>query len=187
MSDINVLNKVTAEYNRQALFSILQTMQQKINELSNHQYGQLSISNNAVTTATTAAVDPTLATNSDYIQVTGIWNAIPHGFNNGITQQTNSITVTRNGVYRLSLWADVTSNVGNSIIAFKFAVNGVINLVRRPQARIDTASDIENVSAYGFAEFVAGDVITLWVACTKTANITLQDLVFSMNELKSNL
>jgi hypothetical protein len=187
MSDINVLNKVTPEYNRQALFSILQTMQQKINELSNHQYGQLAISSNSTTIAITAAVDPTLLTNSDYIQVTGVWNPIPHGLNNGVTQQTNSVTVARNGVYRISMWANVTSSVGATIMAFKFATNGVITLIRRPEVRIDNINDVENVSAYGFAEFTAGDVVTLWIASTKTADITLQDLVFSLDEMKCTL
>lgn len=187
MSDINVLNKVTPEYNRQSLFSILQTMQQKINELSDHQYGQLTISSNATPLALTAAVDPALLSNSDYIQVAGIWNAIPHGLNNGVTQQTNSFTIARNGVYKVAMWANVTSNIGATIMAFKFAVNGVITLVRRPEVRITNSNDVENLSAYGFASFNAGDVVTLWIASTKTANITLQDLVFSADEMKSLL
>jgi len=187
MSDINVFNLVPDTYNRQTVSRILQTIQMKVNELSDHQYGQLAISNNTTTIAVTAAVDPTLATNSDYIQVTGVWNAIPHGFNNGVTQQTNSITINRKGVYKIAMWANMTSGTNNTIIAFKFAINGVITLVRRPKTKIGSSGDTENLSAYGFAEFAAGDVITLWIAADKTANITLQDLVFSADEMKSLL
>lgn len=187
MSDINILNKVTFDYNRQALFSILSTIQMKINELSDHQYGQLAISNNTATIAVTAAVDPTLATNSDYVQVTGVWNPIPHGLNNGVIQHTNDIEIARNGVYKIAMWANMTSGTNNTIIGFKFAINGVITLVRRPKAKIGSAGDTENLSAYGFAEFVAGDKITLWIAADKSANITLQDLVFSVDEMKSTL
>lgn len=182
---INVLDYVTAIYNRQSLFKCISIIQRYINELLDHQYGQINISNNSTTLAVTAAVDPTLATNSDYDQVIGIWDAIPHGFNNGVTQQASSFTMARKGVYRIAMWSSVTTSVNNSNVAFKFAVNGVINLQRRPRAFIGSANDRKNVSAHGFAELNAGDVITLWVACDKTANVLIEDCVFSVNEMRS--
>lgn len=148
-------------------------------------YGQINISNNAAALALTAAVDQTLASNSDYVQVQGIFNAIPHGLNFGITQQANSLTVARNCVIRPHVWMSVTSNVANTNVAIKFAVNGVIGLERRPRAKIGSGGDRVNIAAHGFATFNAGDVVTLWIASDKTASITIDDAVFSLDELRT--
>lgn len=146
-------------------------------------YGQLTITQNVTVTAKTAAVDQTLATNSDYTQITGIWNAIPHGLNLGVTQQTNSFTVGVAGVYYIEVWATCTSSVNNTNIAVRFAVNGVISLGRRPRTKIQAANDRVNLSAHGFVQFAAGDVVTLWLASDKTANITMEDAVFSTQRM----
>lgn len=147
-------------------------------------YGQLNISNNTTSIAVTAAVDSTLKTNSDYSQVISIWDAVPHGENNGVTQQTNSITVVNSAVYRIDFWSNVSSDVNNTKIAVKFAVDGVIGLVRRPAARASTSGIFYNLSAHGFVSLNAGQVITLVHAADKTAAITWEDVVFSVNELK---
>lgn len=181
---VDILNLVSFEYNRQTIFRIFSEIQSKLNLLLYHQYGQLTVSNNSTVIAVTAAVDPTLATNSDYKQVTGIWNAIPHGFNNGVTQQTNSFTITKTGVYRIEMWANVTSSANNTNVAIRFARNGVITLVRRPRAYIAAANDRLNMGAFGFAELTAGDVLTLWIASDKTSNITIEDCVFSTEGMR---
>ena len=147
-------------------------------------YGQRAITNNAATLAKTAAADPTLASNADYTQVTGIFDAIPSGINLGVTQQTNSLTIGRTGAYEVMLWTSLTSSANNTNVAFKFAVNGVINLVRRPQTRLDVAGQISAVCANGLAPFNAGDVVTLWMASSQTANIRLIDAVFSLKEMR---
>lgn len=149
------------------------------------QYGQINVTNNATPLALTAAVDQALFTNSDYVQVQGVFNAIPHGLNFGITQQADSLTVARNSVLRPHVWMSVTSNVANTNVAIKFAVNGVLGLERRPRAKIGTGGDRVNIAAHGFAEFSAGDVVTLWIASDKTANITVEDAVFSLDELRT--
>lgn len=145
-------------------------------------YGTRSITNNSSLIAKTAATDPTLVSNTDYTQVTAIFSALPDGVLRGITQQTNSLTVTRAGVYEIMLWASLTSSANNTNVAFKFAVNGAINLVRRPMARLDVAGQIGSVCANGLVNLAVGDVITLWLASTTTANIKIQDAVFSLKE-----
>lgn len=147
------------------------------------QYGQRDVSNNAVAINKTAAVDSTLGTNTDYTQVIGIFDAFPEGLNVGITQQTNSLTVAKTGPYEIHLWASLTVGLNNTNVAFKFAVNGVISLVRRPMAHISTAGDPANVSANGFVQLNAGDVVTLWMACTNTTTVTIRDMVFSLKNL----
>ena len=147
-------------------------------------YGELNISNSTTGIAVTAAGDATLKTNGDYTQITSVWDAIPHGNNNGVTQQTNSITVVNSGVYRIEVWANVSSDTNNTKIAIKFAIDGVIGLVRRPALRATTAGIFYNMAAHGFVSLNAGQVITLFHAADKTASILWEDLVFSVNELK---
>lgn len=145
-------------------------------------YGTRTITNNTSLIAKTAATDPTLVSNTDYTQVTAIFDALPNGVLRGITQQTNSLTITRAGVYEIMLWASLTSSANNTNIAFKFAVNGTISLVRRPMARLDVAGQIGSLCANGLVSLAVGDVVTLWIASTTTANIKIQDAVFSLKE-----
>lgn len=147
-------------------------------------YGQRAISLNTTAIVMTAAVDPTLATNTDYAQVTGIWNAPPDGQNSGITQQANSFTIAKSGVYRIEFWAAASSNVNNTQIAVKFAVNGVLGLQRRPKIFMRGAGEVHGGAAFGYAHFTAGDVITLWIASTQTANIVIEDCVFGATSIK---
>lgn len=147
-------------------------------------YGQRAISLNTTGIAITAAVDGTLATNTDYIQVTGIWNAPPDGVNSGITQQTNSFTIAKSGDYRVEFWATVTSNTNNTQVAFKFAVNGVIGLQRRPKIFMRNTTERHSGSAFGYTHFNAGDVVTLWIASTITATVTIEDCVFGATSIK---
>lgn len=145
-------------------------------------YGTRTITNNATVIAKTAAVDPTLVSNSDYTQVTGIFGALPDGVLRGITQQTNSLTVGRTGVYEVMLWASVSASNNNLNIAFKFAINGAISLVRRPIVRLDVANNIGSICANGLVQLNAGDVVTLWIASTVTTNVRILDAVFSLKE-----
>lgn len=148
-------------------------------------YGQLTISDNATPLALTAAADSTLATNTDYIQVTGIFDTIPHGVNNGVTQQTNTLTATLSGDYRIELWADTSSSVNSTTIAFKFAVDGVIGLTRRPKNFMRNTGEFHNLAAFGFVNLTAGEVVSMVVASDLTAGIILEDVVFSLTLLRA--
>ena len=145
-------------------------------------YGTRTITNNAILLAKVAAVDPTLVSNADYTQVTGLFDPLPNGVVRGITQQLNSLTITRAGVYEIMLWATVSTSVNNTNIAFKFAVNGVISLVRRPIVRLDVANAIGTVCANGLVQLAVGDVVTLWLASTTGNNTRIYDAVFSLKE-----
>ena len=143
-------------------------------------FGQRTVTGNTSVKAMTAAVDPTLSTNSDYSQVTGIFATIPDGIVNGVTQQTNGMLINTTGPYEIKFWASMTSSVNNTNVSYKFAVNGVISTARRPRAKIGSGGDRVNVSAHGYISLNAGDVITLWIASDTTANITIEDCVFSV-------
>ncbi|MCY1395257.1 hypothetical protein D9M71_101980 [compost metagenome] len=145
-------------------------------------YATRTITNNATLIAKAAALDPTLVSNTDYTQVTGIFDALPNGNIRGITQQANSLTITRDGVYEIMLWASLSVSTNNTNIAFKFAVNGAISLTRRPIARLDVANQISAICANGLPALVAGDEVTLWMASTTATNVKLVDAVFSLKE-----
>jgi len=148
-------------------------------------YGQLTVSNNATVISMTAAVDSTLATNTDYIKVTGIYDAIPHGEQNGITQQADTLTIAQTGVYHIAVWTDVASSLNSTTVAFKFAVNTVIALVRRPKNFVRNAGEFHNLSAHGIVMLTAGDIVDLRIASDLTADITLEDLVFTIDLLRA--
>lgn len=146
-------------------------------------FGQRTVTNNTTTIAKTAAVDPTLVSNSDYTKITGIWSATPDGITNGVTQGVDNLTIQTTGPYEIKVWTSFTSSVNNTNVAFKFAVNDAITLVRRPRARVGTTGDRVAVAAHGYVSLTAGDVVTLWFASDQTANITLEDAVFSITYL----
>ncbi|MNW11073.1 hypothetical protein D3C71_2084310 [compost metagenome] len=56
----------------------------------------------------------------------------------------------------------------------------MIGTARRPRARIGTTGDRVSVAAHGYINLTAGDVVTLWFASDQTANITIEDAVFSV-------
>lgn len=145
-------------------------------------YGTRTVTNNSALIAKTAATDPTLVSNTDYTQVTAIFDALPNGVLRGITQQTNSLTITRAGVYEVMLWASLSTSNNNVNVAFKFAVNGTISLIRRPIARLDTANNISALCANGLVSLNVGDVVTLWLASTVSTNVRILDAVFSLKE-----
>lgn len=149
-------------------------------------YGQLFISENTDLIALTAASPTDLTDNADYVQVAGIWDAIPHGLQSDWTQGTNSLTCDRAGVYAVHFWAALTFSENNANIGFKFAKNGVIATPRRPWARVGTGGDRISVSAFGFVELEVGDVMTLWVAADKSGNLDINDGMFAFTELMAN-
>lgn len=140
--------------------------------------GAMVITNNAVGVAYTAAVDPTLATFSDYIQITG-WSA---GELDKLTFGTNALTipVSGGGLYLVDFYCTIKSSINNTNYAIKFAVNGASGVSRRPQAPLSAAGTIYNLSANGLVRLNDGDVLTLYGASDKAATITIQDaaLVF---------
>lgn len=147
-------------------------------------YASRTITNNAAAIAKTAAIDPNLSSNTDYTQVTGIFSSLPDGIIRGITQQANSMTIGRTGAYSIDFWASLQASANNTVLAFKVAVNGVIQSIRRPRAKMDTANAVYAISANGLVPLVAGDVITLWLASTTSCNVTISDAVFSLTELR---
>lgn len=149
-------------------------------------YGQLFISENTDLIALTAATDPTLASNTDYTQVTAVWDATPHGLQSDFEQVANGLKCLRAGVYAVHFWAALTFSTNNTNVGFKFAKNGVIATPRRPWARVGTGGDRISVSAFGFVELAVNDVMTLWVAADNSGNLDINDGMFAFTELMAS-
>ena len=139
--------------------------------------GEMVITNNTISQAITAAADPTLATNSDYIQVINFSSEDE----DGITHASNALTVAKNGFYIVNFYANVKASVNSTTVGFKFAINGVISLNRRPKAFLRNAGEIHNVSGVGLAQLSASDVVTLWMAADNTNNTTIEDSVLILH------
>jgi len=147
-------------------------------------FGQLCISDNAATIALSIASDSTLATPADYAQITGIWDAVPHGEQNGMTQQTNSVTVGADGIYKIEIWTNVTFSVTNTVVGVMFGVDGVVTGSRKIARKVGTAGDHGNMGGYEIRSLAAGAVISAHAAADKNGNVTFGDAVLLVTELK---
>lgn len=138
----------------------------------------LNIIANTTPVAVTAAVDGTLHTSSDYSAITQFtedtgYAKVGFTFNAG----TGQITVPETGVYRMSLWLSITSDAVNSVVGLRFGVGGNYFPVASPVLKVEVvaASEIQSLSAMGEYSMTASDVLTIGLACSKTANITVHE------------
>lgn len=148
-------------------------------------FGELSIQSNTTAIAVTAATDTTLSTPSDYIKVSGVWDATPHGNNTGITQNTNDVSVADAGVYVVDFWTSLSSDVASSLVSFMTGVNGTVSAQRRPRLRLVTNGQLYMLNFQTTLSLNATDVVSVHVACDKTANLTLADGLLRLNRIGS--
>lgn len=142
-------------------------------------YGSNTITNNTNAFAVTAAVDPTLATNSDYILLTGTgapW--APSGLEfGGVAVTTDRITVPVTGVYKVNLWSTISGYPNNAAkIAVKYRVSGGAFSSRRPISKSNSAGDAGQLGGFGFAPLSAGDFVQMYIASTHTGGLIFTDL-----------
>lgn len=157
----------------------------ELSDLKEH-YGEQLVTNNATTIATTAATDGTLNTNTDYAQVTSVWDATPSGQNNGITQGANgALTVSAAGVYKVSFWCNVSSDTASSYIAFKYVIDGTTFSGQKITAFVRNIGDMSHASATGFVSLTANQVLTLDYACDKSVAMTIEDLGIQMQLVRA--
>lgn len=136
-------------------------------------YAQMSIVNNATATAVTAAVDPTLNTDSDYVKVTAGW-AKTHGI--GITFNVDELQVAVDGHYLLHFWADVKVPANNNFIGVKVAINDTTPYsLQKLKSQSVTTNDYKNISGSAYISLSAGDTISIYTAASKTDNLTFEE------------
>lgn len=146
-------------------------------------YVSRSISANVLPLSVSASPDPELQAAGGYQQVVGIFSPIPDGVVRNGTQQTDSFTVGISGVYRIEFWANAKTTVNNNLMAFKFSINGVLSATRRPVLYMRNQQETHNAGAFSNIRLNAGDVLSLYIASDKTANITITDCVFGVTKI----
>jgi len=137
-------------------------------------HGDAIITSNTTVTAVTAAVDATLATDSDYVKITAAWT-LAHGEN--VTLSTDKIVVGVGGTYFITFWADVLVPLTNNFIGIKYAVNDTPPYSsRKVIGQSQSTSDFLNLSASGVvASLSANDTLSVYIAATKTDSLIVQE------------
>lgn len=142
-------------------------------------HGQIGIISNTTAKAMTAAVDPTLNTDTDYTKMTGVafpW-AVTYVDNVTFDATNDQFTLPFSGYYLVSFWGSFKVAAINTFIAAKYAINNTIPYSSQKLiSQSTTANDIKTLSATSIiGPVVASDVLSFYLASTNATNITLQD------------
>jgi len=137
-------------------------------------HGDVIITSNATATSTTAAVDATLATDSDYVKIIAGWTA---AHLESITLNVDEIVVPIAGDYFITFWADVKVPLNNNFVGIKYAINDSTPYSSRKLiAQSTTANDYLNLAGSGIvASLSANDTISIYVASTKSDSLIVQE------------
>lgn len=145
---------------------------------TDHAHGVMAFTNNGANFAVTAAVDSTLATNSDYVLFTGAgapW--VSESLFGGMTFLTDRLIVPVTGVYRIDLWANIVSYPTNTAkIGAKYRVNGATFGPRNVVTKSNSAGDFGQLNGFGLASLNAGDYVQLYIASSATGNLIISNV-----------
>jgi hypothetical protein len=144
-----------------------------------HAYGAMVMTNNANNFNVVAAVDPNLATDSDYVLFTGSGAPLTAGgFEfGGITFSVDRLIVPVNGIYKINLWALIASFPSNiARIGIKYRISGGAFSARRPVTKSNSAGDFGNLSGFGIFQLAANDYIQLYIASSVTGGVMVNDM-----------
>jgi hypothetical protein len=149
-------------------------------------FAQMDIINNATAVSLSAATDPTLATNSDYVPAKGA--GFPWAATNERLLQVidDEFVVQHRGLYKLDFWATLRVATNNRFIGIKFSINGVLS----PQKIITRSTennDNRNVAASAIVPVTleVGDTIGLHVAAFDATSVTFVDAGMTMVLLRN--
>lgn len=141
-------------------------------------HGSMNITDNSTAVSITAAVDSNLGTNTDFQEIT-----TAAGFTNmkNMSSGINSLIIQQAGTYQVDFWANLKVSTTATVVAIKFVVNGTDFVNRRPKALLPNPADPGNIAGCGIHDFAVGDEIKLYAASTKTTNLTVEDMAFTLN------
>ena len=134
-------------------------------------HGLMHIIGNSTAEVTPTAVDPTLATDSDYTKVITGWTT---GHVEGITFNTDELVVPVAGEYEIHGWANISIPANNQKVALKYAINDATPY--SSQRLIGTsaaAGDVINVSGASIVTLSASNTISLYIATDKVGDPTI--------------
>jgi len=137
-------------------------------------HGDAIIASNTTATAVTAAIDNTLATDSDYVKITSGWS-LAHGIQ--VSLNVDELVFPIGGDYFITFWADVKVPLTNNFIGIKYAINDTAPYANRKIiAQSQSTSDYLNLAASGIVtNLSANDTLSMYIAATKTDNLIVQE------------
>ena len=144
-------------------------------------HAEMAITNNLTPTAITAAVDPTLKTDTDYVKITTGWASL-HA--SGITFNVDELVADTNGDYEVKFWASVKVPSINNFIGIKYAIDDSTPYsAQRIVTQSATANDYRNIFASGIVTLTVGQTISVYVAASKTDNLIFEEAGVQMKLL----
>lgn len=139
-------------------------------------HGTMAVTNNGINFAVTAVADTTFNTPSQFTLLTGAGMPWASESLNGITFDTDKLTVSQTGIYRIDLWGNIAAFPGpNARIAFRYRVNGTTYSLRKPTIKTDGSANAHQITGFGLISLTAGDYIQLTVASDVTGNLQFSD------------
>jgi len=139
-------------------------------------HGEMLIAGYTTALALTAAVDPTLATDSDYVKITGasMWAA---GHLDRVTFNVDELVVPDAGGYQVTFWASLDSSAAGALIGVKYAINDTTPYsTRKILTSSKSIGDVENIFGAGIVEpLAANDTISLYIASDTITNVVVKE------------
>lgn len=151
--------------------------------------GSMLINNNQNAFGVTSAADSTLNTDSDYVLLTGNgapWQADDLNLMRGVTFNTDRMTITVAGIYKLEFWAVIKGFPSNSAaIGVKYRLNGNTLGPAKAVIKSNSTGDYGNISAFGITQLSPNDYLQIMVASTTTGNLLFENFRFTAQLLKA--
>jgi hypothetical protein len=149
-------------------------------------YGESAVNANSTAFAITIATDLTLYSVSDYNILTPTLLPTMYGDQqDGVVFSAvdNSLTPSVTGVYRVSFWINIRSDVTSTVVGIKARKNGVWADFTIKNV-VQTSGSVQNISGHILTDVTAGNPVVLAVASNKSADITIEDLRFDLELIK---
>lgn len=148
-------------------------------------YGVMGITDNTNNfVISTAATDPTLHTNSDYVLFSGAGAPFVGESLYGVSFSVDKLTVSTPGVYEVRFWSNIgTFPSTTAKVGAKFKVNGVNWSPRTVVTKSNSVGDSGHLNAFGLVTLNANDYVQLFVASSSTGNLVINNANLTL-ELK---
>ena len=141
-------------------------------------HGEMNVINNSTATVVTAAVDPTLNTDSDYVKITAGWTG-PHV--HGVSFNVDELVSLTTGHYSLSFWASIKIPLNNNFIGIKFAINDSAPYsLQKLVGQSATTSDYRTLAGLGGVDLTSGDTVSIYIAASKSDSIIIEEAGVSL-------
>lgn len=139
-------------------------------------YGTMAITNNANNFAVTAAVDPTLQTTTDYVLLTGVGAAWASENLFGVTFNTDRLIAPVTGMYKLDMWANISSYPASAFVGARLKVNNTTFSTRFIMSKANAGNDYGQLNGFEMLSLTANDYVQLFVASSVTGNVVFRNV-----------